>query len=69
MKNRTVKSIKLWAGLLAAIIIYYIIHEGVHLVIALIYGVFEKVRFSIFGIRIVIADNSLNGMRHALLAD
>ena len=69
MKTRLLKNGKLWASLLTAIILYYLVHEGTHLVVALIYGVFENIRLvGIFGIQIVIADGSLNGVSLAIFS-
>ena len=48
------KSVKQWLGVFIAIVSYYIIHEGTHLLLALILGVFEKILFvGIWGIQIV----------------
>ncbi|WP_010247667.1 hypothetical protein [Acetivibrio cellulolyticus] len=69
MKNRMLKSIKQWAGILTAIISYYIVHEGTHLLLALLFGVFERVRFvGIWGIQIVINDRGLEGISMALFS-
>ena len=54
------KSVKQWLGVFIAIVSYYIIHEGTHLLLALILGVFEKIRFvGIWGIQIVTTEGSL----------
>lgn len=47
------KRVRQYIGLLVAIISYYIIHEGAHLLVALHYGVFKRVNFMGFmGIQI-----------------
>lgn len=46
-------NVRKWVGLLCAVILYYVVHEGAHLVFALLYGVFERVRFTGFGMQIV----------------
>jgi hypothetical protein len=62
------KSIKQWTGVFIAIICYYIIHEGTHLLLALLFGVFERIRFvGIWGIQIV-TDSGLDGIRLALFS-
>lgn len=43
-------------GLLAGILIYYFVHEGAHLILALIFGVFKEVRFLNLGVQIVITN-------------
>ncbi len=51
------KNIKLWLGLFISIIIYYIIHEGTHLIQAVLAGNFDYVRFvGIVGIEIMIKE-------------
>lgn len=68
MNSRILKSIKQWTGVFIAIICYYIIHEGTHLLLALLFGVFERIRFvGIWGIQIV-TDNGLDGIRLALFS-
>jgi hypothetical protein len=62
------KSTKQWTGVLIAIISYYIVHEGTHLLLALLFGVFERIRFvDIWGIQIV-TDNGLEGIRLAIFS-
>lgn len=54
MKKYLEKSVKQWTAIFVAIISYYIIHEGIHLIIALFLGVFEQIRFvGIWGMQIV----------------
>ena len=69
MKRQLEKSVKQWLGIFIAIVSYYIIHEGTHLLLALILGVFEKIRFvGILGIQIVTTKGSLNGINLALFS-
>ena len=46
------KKTRQYIGLLSAIIAYYIIHEGAHLVYALITGVFKEIKFMGLGMQI-----------------
>ena len=39
------KRIRQYIGIFAAVIAYYIIHEGAHLVAALHYGTFKEINF------------------------
>lgn len=56
-QGRIRKNIKLWLGLFISIIIYYIIHEGTHLIQAVLAGNFDYVRFvGIVGIEIMIKE-------------
>jgi hypothetical protein len=46
------KRIRQYIGILAAVVAYYLIHEGAHLVVALIQGVFKEVKFMGLGMQI-----------------
>ena len=46
------KRIRQYIGIFAAVIAYYIIHEGAHLVAALYYGVFKGINFMGLGMQI-----------------
>ncbi len=46
------KRIRQYVGILTALVVYYIIHEGAHLVMALIQGVFKEVKFMGLGMQI-----------------
>lgn len=46
------KRIRQYIGIFAAVISYYIIHEGAHLIAALYYGVFKGINFMGLGIQI-----------------
>lgn len=46
------KRIRQYVGLLSAILIYFIIHEGAHLIYALTLGVFKQINFMGLGIQI-----------------
>lgn len=40
-------------GLALAVVLYYILHEGAHLMMALGYGTFQKIRFLGLGVQVV----------------
>ena len=46
------KRIRQYIGILAAVVAYYIVHEGAHLVAALYYGVFKGINFMGLGMQI-----------------
>lgn len=46
------KRARQYIGILAAMVAYYIIHEGAHLVVTLILGVFKEIRFMGLGMQI-----------------
>ena len=69
MNRKLEKSVKQWLSIFLAIIAYYIVHEGMHLLIALLLGVFEKVRIiGLIGIQIVTTENSLSGVNLAIFS-
>jgi hypothetical protein len=46
-----------WLGLLAAIVLYYIVHEGAHVISALLMGKYEGIRIMAWGLGVqVLAD-------------
>ena len=46
------KRIRQYVGLLSAVLAYYILHEGAHLLYALAIGAFRRIRFMGFGVQI-----------------
>lgn len=46
------KRVRQYTGLIAAIVAYYVVHEGAHLVYALCIGVFKQINFIGFGMQI-----------------
>lgn len=50
------KRLRQYAGILAAVVSYYLIHEGAHLVAALLMGSFRAGRFMGIGVQIVVDD-------------
>lgn len=48
-----------YIGVLVGIILYYIVHEGAHLIVALAFGIFKEIRFMGVGIQITVTDPSV----------
>ena len=46
------KRVRQYVGLLSAIIAYYLIHEGAHLIYAIFTGVFKQINFMGLGMQI-----------------
>lgn len=46
------KRARQYIGILAAVVSYYIVHEGAHLIYALILGVFKQIKFMGLGVQI-----------------
>jgi hypothetical protein len=61
-------NIRKWIGLLIAVLCYYILHEGSHLVIALLYGTFEKVRIVFPGVQVVSNIEGLSNFEIAMFS-
>ena len=66
MKERLSTNSRKWLGLICAILLYYIIHEGSHVIIALLYGVFEKVRILGLGVQVVANTEILTDFQTAI---
>ena len=46
------RSVRQYIGIIFAIAIYYIIHEGAHLLVALYFGVFKQINFMGLGVQV-----------------
>lgn len=66
MKDKIPSNVRKWLGVIAAMIIYYIIHEGAHIVVALIYGVFEKIKILGLGVQVVTNIELLTNIQKAI---
>ena len=54
-------------GLVAGILIYYLVHEGAHLGLAMLFGVFQEIRFIQMGVQIAITHpNVMSTMQFAV---
>lgn len=51
------KNLRKILGLIISVVIYYVIHEGAHLIVALALGTFERIRFAYWGLGVqIVAD-------------
>lgn len=66
MKERLSTNSRKWLGLICAIFLYYIIHEGSHAIIAMLYGVFEKIRILGLGVQVVVNTELLTDFQTAI---
>ncbi len=57
------KRARQYIGLIAAVVSYYIIHEGAHLVYALTIGVFKQINFMGIGMQIDVYNTVMNDMQ------
>lgn len=49
-----------YISVLAAIILYYIVHEGAHFIFAMAYGVFKELRLIGLGVQVVLTEPSFS---------
>ena len=54
------KSIRQYIGLAAAIVAYYVIHEGAHLIYALLIGAFKEIKFMGLGMQIDVYSENMS---------
>lgn len=66
MRERLSTNSRKWLGLICAIVLYYIIHEGSHVIVAMLYGVFEKVRILGLGVQVVANTELLTDFQTAI---
>ena len=66
MKERISGNSRKWFSLIIAILLYYIIHEGSHVIVALIYGAFERVRILGLGVQVVTNTELLSNLQIAI---
>jgi hypothetical protein len=59
-------NLRKWFGIIITIICYYVVHEGSHLLVALILGVFRTVRFMALGVQIVINASDMSNLQLAV---
>ena len=66
MKERISSNSRKWLSLIIAILLYYVIHEGSHAIVALLYGVFEKIRILGLGVQVVANTEILTNFQTAI---
>ncbi len=57
------KRARQYIGILAAVVAYYIVHEGAHLICALSMGVFKQINFMGFGIQIDVNNTAMTDIQ------
>lgn len=66
MRKSGIKNLRKWFALICAILLYYVIHEGSHLIVALRYGVFKKIKILGLGIQVVTNIELLTDLQKAI---
>ena len=59
------KKIRQYIGLAVAVLMYYLIHEGAHLLVALAQGVFKRINFIGLGVQIDVFAEQADGINTA----
>jgi hypothetical protein len=57
------KKIRQYIGLAVAVLMYYLIHEGAHLIVALAQGVFKQINFMGMGVQIDVYTEQMNDVQ------
>ena len=57
------KQIRQYVGLLSAILVYYLVHEGAHFVYALSAGVFQRINFMGLGVQVAVASERMSNLQ------
>lgn len=55
MNTVLAKKLRLWIFLLISVALYFLIHEGVHVIVANYFGIFSGARFNLIGIEILVS--------------
>lgn len=66
MKERLITNSRKWLSLIISIFLYYLFHEGSHVLVSLIYGVFEKVKILGLGVQVVANTSKLTDIQIAI---
>ncbi len=66
LKENMQSNMRKWIGLIAAVFLYYLIHEGCHFAVAMGYGAFEKVRIMVQGVQVVVKKELLTDLQMAI---
>lgn len=57
------KRVRQYIGILAAVVIYYIVHEGAHLLSALCFGAFKQINFMGLGIQVDVYNTRMTDLQ------
>lgn len=57
------KRIRQYISILAALVAYYLVHEGAHLLYALLAGVFKQIKFMGLGVQIDVCADRMTGIQ------
>ena len=60
------KKYRQYIGLAVAVLMYYIIHEGAHLIVALVQGVFKQINFIGLGVQIDVFHEQMTDRQMAI---
>ena len=66
MENKVCANLRKWLALVLSIVLYYIVHEGAHVIVASVFGVFESVRILGLGIQVLANVEGLSNIQIGL---
>ncbi len=66
MNSKIATNLRKWFSLLAAVLLYYLVHEGSHLLVACIYGTFQGIKFMGLGVQIVADTAAMTNLQLAI---
>lgn len=66
MKERLTTNSRKWLSVLAAALLYYVVHEGAHLLVALCCGTFDRINFMGIGVQIAARTELMTPMQTAV---
>lgn len=66
MGEKTIQNVRKWFALICAIFLYYLIHEGSHVIVALLYGVFDQIKILGVGVQVVAKVELLTALQTAI---
>lgn len=66
MKEKLITNSRKWLSLIISIFLYYLFHEGSHILVSLIYGTLEKVKILGLGVQVVTNTSKLTEIQVAI---
>ena len=65
MNHKVYKNLRKWISLFIAIGLYYVVHEGSHAIVAIMYGVFNRIQILGLGVQVVVITELLTNYQLA----
>lgn len=62
------RSLRKWLGIIIAILCYYVVHEGAHVLAAISFGVLQEIRLLGLGMQVVIETRNMSNIQLAIFS-